>query len=211
MEKRDPDCKNQTHTGFFPGGNYTYKKNFYAPKEYEDKNIVLEFEGVYMNAMVYFNGAYAGKCPFGYSNFYVKANRFLKFGTDNEIRVLVKNGAEANSRWYTGSGIYRNVNIMVGDLLHIKEDGVKITTTDIDEDLAVVEISTIVEYNGIATKNAFVYTEIQDVEGKVVASDKAPVTAFAGETVTVRQKVYIHGPKLWSVEHPNLVVDWKNR
>lgn len=204
LEKRDPDCKNQNNTGFFPGGNYTYKKKFYAPKEYENKNIIFEFEGVYMNAMVYINGDFAGKCPYGYSNFYVKANRFLKCGADNEIKVLVKNGAESNSRWYTGSGIYRNVNIMIGELLHIKEDGVKITTPDIAEDQAVVEIGTVVEYDGITSQRAYVYTEIQDVDGQVVASDKAPVTVFSGESVTVRQRIYVQEPKLWSVEAPNL-------
>ncbi|MDQ8734267.1 glycoside hydrolase family 2 TIM barrel-domain containing protein [Paenibacillus sp. LHD-38] len=204
LEERDQDCGNQHNTGYFPGGNYTYKKKWYAPKECENKNIVLEFEGVYMNAMVYINGDFAGKCPYGYSNFYVKANRFLKWGADNEIKVLVKNGAEPNSRWYTGSGIYRNVNMMIGELLHIKEDGVRITTPDIAEDQAVVETSTVVRYDGIATQKAYVLTEIKDADGSIVASDKTPLTIFSGESVTVRQRLYVQEPKLWSVDEPNL-------
>lgn len=206
LEQRDPECKNQNNTGFFPGGNYTYKKTFYVPKEYENKNVLFEFEGVYMNAMVYINGDFAGKCPFGYSNFYVNANRFLKFDADNEIKVHVLNGTELNSRWYTGSGIYRNVNILIGEQLHIKADGVKIATPDIEADQAVVAISTIVENNGFSTQNAYVYTEIQDAHGQVIASDKAPVSVFSGETETVRQRVYIQNPQLWSVEHPDLYV-----
>lgn len=204
LEERDPACKNQNNTGFFPGGNYTYKKTFYAPLEYRNKNITFEFEGVYMNAMVYINGAFAGKCPYGYSNFYVNANRFLKFDTENEIKVLVKNGNELNSRWYTGSGIYRNVNILVGEWLHIKEDGVKITTPDIAEDQAVAAISTVVKNEGHSTQNACVWTEIRDADGQVVATDRAPVTIFSGESVTVRQRLYVQEPKLWSVDNPNL-------
>ncbi|RCW43498.1 glycoside hydrolase family 2 TIM barrel-domain containing protein [Paenibacillus prosopidis] len=204
LEERNPDCKNQNNTGFYPGGNYTYKKKFYVPHEYAEKNVIFEFEGVYMNAMVYINGDFAGKCPYGYSNFYVKANRFLKMGADNEIKVLVKNGAESNSRWYTGSGIYRNVHMMVGDLLYIKEDGVKITTPDIAEDQAIVEVGTVVEYEGLQSRRAHVHTEIQDADGRVVASDKVPVTVFSGESVTVRQKLFVQEPKLWSGEHPNL-------
>jgi beta-galactosidase len=206
LEERNADCKNSNSTGFFPGGNYTYKKKFYAPKEYENKTVIFEFEGVYMNAMVYINGTFAGKCPYGYSNFYVKANRFLKLEADNEIKVLVKNSAEPNARWYTGSGIYRDVNLMVGEWLHIKEDGVKITTPDIAEDRAVVEIITKVEYDGYTTQNGHVYTEIQDANGHIVASDKAPITVFDGETVTVRQRLYVEEPKLWSVEDPNLYI-----
>ncbi|WP_419875418.1 glycoside hydrolase family 2 TIM barrel-domain containing protein [Candidatus Pristimantibacillus sp. PTI5] len=206
LEQRDPDCINQNNTGFFPGGNYTYKKKWFAPKEYENKNIVLEFEGVYMNAMVYINGDFAGKCPYGYSNFYVKANRFLKWDTDNEIKVLVKNGAESSSRWYTGSGIYRNVNLLIGDLLHIKEDGVKITTPDISAEQAIVEVSTFVQYDGIVTQKAYVLTEIQDENGNLIASDKTPVTVFSREPVTIRQRLYVQEPKLWSVEVPNLYV-----
>lgn len=204
LEQRDSACKNQNNTGFFPGGDYTYKKTFFAPKEYENKNILIEFEGVYMNAMVYINGDFAGKCPFGYSNFYVNANRFLKFDSDNEIKVLVLNGAELNSRWYTGSGIYRNVNLLVGEQLHIKEDGVKITTPDIEEGLAVVAISTTIENNGFQSKNAYLYTEILNEDGQVVATDKSPVTLFSGETLTVKQRVYVEQPLLWSVEEPNL-------
>jgi beta-galactosidase len=204
LEPRDPDCKNQNNTGFFPGGNYTYKKKYYAPKELENKNIVLEFEGIYMNAMVYINGDFAGKCPYGYSNFYVKANRFLKWDADNEIKVILKNGAESNSRWYTGSGIYRNVNLLIGDPLHIKEDGVKITTPDITEDQAVVELSTVVQYDGIPTQKAYVLTEVKDCTGNIVASDKSPVTVFSRDSVTIRQRIYVQEPKLWSVEEPNL-------
>ncbi|WP_138750763.1 glycoside hydrolase family 2 TIM barrel-domain containing protein [Paenibacillus sinopodophylli] len=204
LEERNKNCDNQHNTGYFPGGNYTYKKNWYAPKEYEDKNIVLEFEGVYMNAMVYINGDFAGKCPFGYSNFYVKANRFLKWDADNEIKVLVKNGAEPSSRWYTGSGIYRNVNIMIGELLHIKEDGVRISTPDIADDQAIVEISTVLEYDGRNTQRAYLYTEIQDAAGNIVASDMVPVTVFSRDSVTVRHRMSVQAPKLWSVEEPNL-------
>ncbi|MDP9697646.1 beta-galactosidase [Paenibacillus intestini] len=204
MEQRRPDTKNQTHTGFFPGGTYEYKRNFYAPEEYSDKVVTFEFEGVYMNAMVYINGEFAGKRPYGYSNFYINANRFLKIGAENEIKVIANTSAEPNSRWYTGSGIYRDVKIIIGDLLHIQVDGVKISTPNIREDLSIVEVCTSVENDGNVTKNVYVLTEVKDGSGNIVASDKLPLTAYAGEAVTVRQRLDVHSPKLWSVDTPYL-------
>lgn len=204
LEHRNPDCKKRNNTGFFPGGVYTYKKIFFAPDEYKDKVVFLEFEGIASNAKVFINGDFAGKCPYAYSSIYVHADRFLKYGEDNEIKVVAKSPSEPDSRWYSGGGICRNVKIMVGGLLYIAPDGVKVDTPDIEEELAMVEINTTLKYKGINTLDAFVVTELLDVDDKVVAYDKAPVTAFNGESVKVRQKMAVQTPRLWSVDHPNL-------
>lgn len=129
-EKRAEDAPAGSQSGFWPGGVYHYKKNFFAPEEWMDKTVVFEFEGVYANAAVYINNDYAGGYPYGYTNFYVCADEFLKYGEENEIKVTANNGAQPCSRWYSGSGIYRDVNMFVGGALRVPVNGVRITPTD---------------------------------------------------------------------------------
>ncbi|MFK4342826.1 MULTISPECIES: glycoside hydrolase family 2 TIM barrel-domain containing protein [unclassified Paenibacillus] len=186
----------------YPEGEYEYKKSFFVPEEYRNKRVTIEFEGVYNQAMVYINGDFACQHPFGYSNFYVKADRFLKYGQENEIRVIANNYKD--SRWYTGAGIYRNTKLIVGNLTHIALDGVKITTPEISDGRAVVKVATVIENEGLSTLTAQVLTEIIDADGTVVASDLAPVTTFAGEPATLRQSILVKSPKLWNVDEPNL-------
>ena len=87
------------------------------PEEHRGRRILVEFEGVYRDAMVYINGDYAGQRPYGYSLFRVDADRFLRFGADNEIRVEAR--AHKDSRWYTGAGIYRDTWLLTGGLVRI--------------------------------------------------------------------------------------------
>ncbi|MCP1133651.1 DUF4982 domain-containing protein [Paenibacillus polysaccharolyticus] len=186
----------------YPEGEYEYKKSFFVPHEYKDKRVTFEFEGVYNQAMVYINGDFAGQHPYGYSNFYVKADRFLKYGQKNEISVIANNYKD--SRWYSGAGIYRNTKMIVGDLIHISLDGIKITTPEIFEDRAVVKVATMIENEGVSTQTVQVLTEIMDADGKIVASDLAPVTTFSGELSSLRQSLLVKAPKLWNVDEPNL-------
>ena len=103
-EERTPDTANGTQTGYWPSGIYTYEKTLFAPGEWKDKTAILEFEGVYSNAMVYVNEDLAATQLYGYGNFYVVLDKYLNYGADNQIMVIANN-VEPNSRWYTGSGI----------------------------------------------------------------------------------------------------------
>lgn len=201
-QERDEQALSGGKKGYFPDGTHDYVKKFDIPEEYKDKRITFEFEGVYANAMVYINGDFAGQHPYGYSNFYIKADRFLKYGEENEIRVVTKSNDD--SRWYTGTGIYRNTKIMIANLVHITVDGVKITTPEISNDDAIVSIATEVENEGVHPQTTNVVTEIVDEEGNVIATDTAPLTVFAGESSTIRQRLYVKNPKLWSVDTPYL-------
>jgi beta-galactosidase len=201
-QKRSPEAVSGVKKGYFPDGTYDYVKKFEVPIEYKEKRITFEFEGVYMNAMVYINGDFAGQHPYGYSNFYIKGDRFLKYGQENEIRVVTKSSDD--SRWYTGTGIYRNTKMMVAGLVHIAIDGVKITTPEISSERAIVSVATVVENEGINLQTTSVITEIVDREGNTVAVDRAPLTAFAGERSTLRQRLYVRQPKLWNVDTPYL-------
>ncbi|GCB43311.1 sugar-binding domain-containing protein [Streptomyces sp. NL15-2K] len=91
---------------YFPGGTFEYRKTFHVPEELRGKRILFEFEGVHRDATVHINGDYAGQRPYGYSHFHIDADRSLRFGEDNEIRVVAR--SHHDSRWYTGAGIYRD-------------------------------------------------------------------------------------------------------
>ncbi|MFI1358725.1 glycoside hydrolase family 2 TIM barrel-domain containing protein [Streptomyces sp. NPDC020898] len=187
---------------YFPGGTYEYRKSFFVAEEQRGKRILFEFEGVYRDAVVFVNGDYAGQRPFGYSQFFVDADRFLRFGEDNEIRVEAR--THQDSRWYTGAGIYRDTWMLVGEVVRISPEGVRVTTPDIDGERAVVEVATRVENDSIAIRTVDVVTEIRDADGSVVASDVSKVTVLPGEPATVRQRLYVHAPLLWSPDSPAL-------
>ncbi len=187
---------------YFPGGGFEYRKTFSVPEEHRGRRILLEFEGVYRDAMVYLNGDYAGQRPYGYSLFRIDADRFLRFGADNEIRVEAR--AHKDSRWYTGAGIYRDAWLLTGGLMRIGPDGVRVTTPDIDAERAVVEVVTRVENDSIEIRTPRIATEIRDATGSVVAAGVSPVTVLPGEPATARQRLYVRGPRLWSPDSPAL-------
>lgn len=206
-EQRNPSTPNGRHTGFFPGGTYVYQRTFTlsdAPNEPDNPAVYLDFEGVYMNAMVYINGHLAGQCPYGYSQFYVRADAFLHADKPNEVRVIAKTGAEPNSRWYSGSGIYRCVHLLVGERLHVQPDGVQVTAKDIEAEASLLEVATHLVNDGSALRQARVQTEILTPDGTIVAADTAPITVLAGETDVLRQRVRVPEAQLWSVDEPNL-------
>ena len=187
---------------YFPGGAFEYRKTFAVPEEHRGKRILVEFEGVYRDAMVYVNGDYAGQRPYGYSLFRIDAGRFLRFGQDNEIRVEAR--AHQDSRWYTGAGIYRDTWLLAGGLVRIAPDGVRVTTPDTDDERAVVEIATTVENDSVAITTAGLRTEIRDAAGQVVAAGESPVSVLPGEPAVARQRLYVGGPALWSPDSPAL-------
>jgi beta-galactosidase len=204
LEKRDPEVANSYNTGYFPGGVYHYSKAFTLPNNFKEKNIIFEFEGVYMNCEVYINGQYAGGRPYGYSNFYIFAENLLKESIENLIDVVVHNDEEPNSRWYSGSGIYRNVKIMIANRLHIAQDGVKITTREVQPHLADIAVLTRLINNHDETKRIVLRIELSGMDGNIVASGEEEVLLNAGETTTVTKSIEVEEPKLWSVVEPNL-------
>lgn len=202
-EERTPDTQNGTQTGYWPGGYYTYTKHLYAPKEWQDKTVILEFEGVYAQAMVYVNGNLAQTQLYGYSNFYVVLDKYLEYDQDNEIQVLADNDVEKNSRWYSGSGIYRDVNLLIGDRIYIPADGVKISTPVVQEAYSVVEIAVQVK-NLFRRKEKIMVESTILFDGSVVAQDRSHVTMFTEAEEEVHQRICLMDAKLWDCDHPNL-------
>ena len=201
-EGRTQTTKNQHQTGFYPGGCYTYTKTFDVPADWAEKTVLLEFEGVYRNARVSINGDYAGGMPNGYTEFAVCADDFLKYGQPNTVTV-VANNTEENSRWYSGSGIYRNVNLLVAEPIHMARNSLRLTTLEADPELALIQADVEVKNIGRERKKLTLAIDLLDGE-KVAGSTRLPVTVFAEHTEQVRTRIEIADPKLWSVDAPHL-------
>jgi beta-galactosidase len=202
-EQRTPETNNTSQTGFYPGNIYTYIKRFHAPLEWREKAVILEFEGVANYARVYINGEYAGGHPHAYSNFYVNAEPFLRFGESNEIKV-VANNIEQTNRWYNGGGLYRPVYIMVGGAVRLDVDGLQITTPDVSSNFATIEIKTTVLNTGMLKKKVSIETRLIDSNGNEVGMDTIPLTANGGKEIITNQRITISNPSLWDAEHPYL-------
>lgn len=184
LETRVADMENGSSSGYYPGGKYYYAKTVFGDEEYAGKKVMLEFEGVYMDSTVWLNGEKVGGWIYGYTNFFVDLTGKLRIGEDNEILVEIDNSLTPNSRWYSGSGIYRPVNLWVGGGEAIKPQGLLVKTLSIQP--AVVELRT-----------------LHDGCGEVA------YTVYDGNTVVAHAQgqgvqVQIPDAKLWSAETPHL-------
>ena len=201
-EKPVPDAAGSNQTGFYPGGEYTYTKIFAAPPQWEKKDVFIYFGGVYQYARVYLNGNHLKTNLYGYQEFYVKLNDYLKYDEENILTVIVNNPTP-NSRWYTGSGIYRDVQLLSGGPVYIKEDGVRIQTLTADEAEATVKVETrLLNITGKRKKIALALAI--SFGGNMVKEDTVSATVFPGEETAIRQNVSIKNPRLWSPDKPDL-------
>lgn len=182
-------------TGYLPGGVGWYRKHFdYDKSAKKDKKAYIYFEGVYNRSDVYINGHHLGHRPSGYNSFMYDLTPYLKDG-ENVISVRVDHSRYADSRYYTGSGIYRDVYFVEAPETHIAQWGVGFEAESVKKGLAEVKVNVAIEN---PVKGLKVKTELIDPSGKVVAS----AMENAGADNTLRMKV--KEPKLWSVDEPNL-------
>jgi beta-galactosidase len=187
---------------YFPGGAFEYTKTIEVPGEWRNKRVSIVFEGVYRDAMVFVNGAFAAQRPYGYSAFTVPLDPFLQYGETNTIRVDAR--VHDDSRWYSGGGIYRNTHLVVTDLVHLASAGVVVTTSDVQEDLSTVEVAVTVTNESTATDSLRIGVRLEAPDGVVCAEGTAPVTVLAGESAVTRMRLHLTGAKRWSVDHPHL-------
>lgn len=179
LEKRDGGCRNGVNSGYFPGGKYTYEKVFEVGQEDIGKSIVLHFEGVYQNCTVSVNKKLAGSHRYGYTAFDLDISNAVSAGS-NTVTVHVDNSLEPNCRWYSGSGIYRPVQLLIRDRVHI--DKVHMEMVSIFPPQIRVDVTT--------TADTAVSVEIWDGDA-LVASGKPGILT-------------IPNGKLWSAEEPYL-------
>lgn len=188
-EKRLAGMQNGAAAGFYPGGKYVYCKKMFGEKEYESQTVLLEFEGVYMRSTVLLNNEIVGGHIYGYTGFYVDLTDKLRIGEDNEIKVIADNSRTPNARWYTGSGIYRSVNLIVGNKKHILPSGIRVQTKSCSPAVLSVDV----EVSPRAAQAEIRVEVCERSSGKIIA------TAQEGQC-----EIEIPGAKLWDAEHPNL-------
>jgi beta-galactosidase len=157
-----------------------------------------------MNAEVSINGNLAALQPYGYSSFLVDLKPYLKVGEENLVSVTVNNSAQPNSRWYSGTGIYRHVWLRTGEAVHIQPWGIFVTTPEVNADSAQVAVAAELTNDGAATSSVFVRSSVRDPNGMTVAQVETQVDITPGSTLTVKQKLNVPQPKLWSVDEPAL-------
>lgn len=191
--------------GFAPGGIGWYRKHFTLDAAHKDQLVAVEFDGVYDYAEVWVNGHFVGGRPYGYSSFQVELTPLLKFGADdNVLAVRADHSRFADSRWYTGSGIYRHVRLRITDKLRIAHWGTYVTTPEVTEDSATVRVETTVANGSGQSSICSLQLEIVGPESRVVATATQAVTIAAGESSTFVQEMPLANPRLWSPESPTL-------
>ena len=183
-EPRTADAGGGLNISWFKGRDYVYTRHFSVSKKDLMMHNVLEFEGVYRKAEVWINGKKTAFRPYGYTNFYVELDDCLREG-DNTVEVIARNGDQPNSRWYSGSGIYRPVKWWRSPKKHIELNGVRIRTLRVNP--AVIEISVRTSEPGPVT--------VQILDGETVTTE----ASFEGST-----QITISDAKLWSVDTPSL-------
>lgn len=198
--QRDPSASHDI--AYFPAGVWEYTKRFDVPAEWRDRRVALQFEGVYRDAMVYVNDDLAASEPNGYAEFIVDLDPFLRCGEMNTIKVDCRAGED--SRWYSGAGIYRPVHLWLQNSVHLAIDGVWVTTPEIDDQSAVVEVVAEVQNDTAHTVTVRVTCDVRDPANETVASGNIPVTLRPHSTVVARQRLALATPARWSPDQPRL-------
>ncbi len=179
--------------GWYPGGKGEYRKTFKTP---DAKNVRLHFEGVYQKAEVYVNGQKAGQHAYGYTPFTVTITPYLYKDKKkyNEVVVKVDNAEQPNCRWYSGSGIYRHVWLLTSDELYIAENGIYVTTSEVSEKSATVDVAVTVVNESDRQRNITL-----NVNGK-----KSHMMLSPGEVTDFKAFFMVENPKLWAPDAPFL-------
>ena len=189
--------------GYFPMGTGWYRKSFDVPGYSKDKLYSIEFDGVYMNSTVWVNGVCLGTWPYGYSSFSYDLTGVLK-ARGNVIAVRVDNSQQPNSRWYSGSGIYRHVRLVATAKTHFDKWGVFQYTSSIDGGTARVQVQSDLTNGEARARDLTLRQSVLDASGAVVASVETGVNMVAGSAQTVVQQLEIPDAQLWDTEHPYL-------
>ena len=190
--------------GALPGGVGWYRKTFTLPGADSGKVVFIEFDGVYRNSEVWINGAYLGKRPYGYSSFRYELTPHLRYRARNVIAVRVDNSQQPNSRWYSGSGIYRHVRLVTSDPLHVAEWGTYITTPVVSADSSHVTIRTSLRNERHVEQPIVLSTVVYDSAGQEVAAISTMGRVPGDSTAELVQELTISRPVLWSLERPYL-------
>jgi beta-galactosidase len=209
---------------YLPAGIGWYRKSFHLPDSLKGKRLVIQFDGVYMNSKVYINGHFLGHYPYGYTTFQYDLTEHLQFSKPNIIAVRVDNSLQPSSRWYSGSGIYRNVWLIATNPVHFDNySGVFVTYPAVSKANAEVKVQYYITANAFPesefrwwrrnidankriTKTATIKTSIFDKNGGVVATGSIEKLIGDFDDVSFAHSLSVNNPKLWSAENPDTYV-----
>ena len=190
------DPSNASGTGYLPGGTAWYRKHFELPEDVKGKRVRVTFGGVYKHARVYINSNHVGSNAYGYTTFTFDISEFVRPG-ENVLSVRVEHNDIADSRWFTGSGIYRDVTLEISDMHCFADNGIFVTTKEVGDGQAIVNVKyETIDCGSPAGSNGAAF-DVVDANGAVVASGKAD--GPCGEC-----DIIVPSPALWSCDEPNL-------
>lgn len=191
-------------TGYLPGGIGWYRNTINIPASKEGEKIYLYFEGVYNRSEVFVNGQSVGSRPNGYISFMFDATPYIQYGKDNVIAVRVDHSQSADSRWYTGSGIYRNVWLVYANPTHIAQWGVYAYPKNVSKKQATLSIEVEIENESKANSSLTINNELFSAAGKRVAVSSKKLNVPAGQKGKITADMKVSNPQLWDLENPNL-------
>ena len=189
--------------GYYPGGVGWYKKSFEYNPSWKNNLVSITFDGVYKDSEVWINDDYLGKRPNGYIGFSYDLSPYIKEGT-NHIRVKADNSKQPNARWYTGSGIYRNVWLQIKDRLSVTEWGTYITSENVSAESADINFQSSIGNAHSENKSVTISMEVFDAKNQLVSNKEIEKALSSSDTITIREKLKVENPQLWSPEHPVL-------
>jgi beta-galactosidase len=198
FSKDHPSTPNQ---GALPTGIGWYRKSFIVPVQSKDKKVYIEFDGVYRNSEVWINGQHLGKRPNGYISFRYDLTPHLKFGAKHIIAVKVDNSLQPSSRWYTGSGIYRKVQLITTNKIAVDHWGTYVTTSGVSSKTATVNVTTSIKNFSKVQGKVTIVTTISNQQSKVVTS-KTSSLRLTGDSSSFTEQLIVSNPQLWSVTSP---------
>jgi beta-galactosidase len=201
-----PEKDNPTGAGggFFPAGVGWYRKTFSVPPGWRGKRVSVEFDGVYRDSTVYLNGHKLGTHAYGYTSFAFDLTSVLNATGPNVLAVRVDNASQPNSRWYSGSGIYQHVRVVVTDPTHVAHWGVFVTTPKVSDESATVSIKTNVVNESARSAGVTVETTLYDRAGHEAGKTESPLTIASGKEMEAAQTIAVPKPALWSTASPTL-------
>ncbi|MBX6380717.1 MAG: DUF4982 domain-containing protein [Thermoflavifilum aggregans] len=206
----DSNAVSQVSGGFTTGGTGWYRKTFHLPQAAKGRQVWILFEGVYMNADVWINGHHLGNHPYGYTSFWYDLSPYVRWdesatspAEENVLAVEVKNEGW-NSRWYSGSGIYRHVWLILVDSLHINLWGVRVTTEQVDSQQAKIQIQTQISNAGTQTARFQLVTHILNAAHQEITRTDTMYVLAPHQQAAVQQQLQISHPTLWSLDSPHL-------
>ncbi len=187
--------------GYYPAGIGWYRKTFNFQQDDRLTETIIYFEGVYMNATVFVNGHELGTHPYGFTSFFYDITPYLRTG-ENTMAIKVDNSQQKNCRWYTGSGIYRNVKLIRTPKMRFEPWGTSVSTITVSPQQT-VQVETTVANRLDRPQQAVVQYRVLD-DDNLLATKEEHVTLEAGETRTLKTQITLNGAKLWSPETPRL-------